>query len=308
MKYIDYKKLEPDNPNLYDNGTPFDEPDFIYDDLVGASVPYLKDKQPVVIVLIGGQSSGKTTLGIELEDIYNYLYGLPMIDLLDKKNPQYSQGAIEFLHKLPICAMEGRPVHQWDESGKYSRKNSLSEFNKNMDEAMDVLRVHQTALILVRHDINKIPKELIDHEILGVLIRCKKRNPGSGYVEAEVYDFEQIAHLIHNMKTAIASQYVFNKLVFPNFRFRFKDLSPTRSSQLDRLSSDKKKDMWAQKDIKAQGLLTINELAEEIGKAVITVRNIIRELNIKPSLTLKKKFYYSQEDIKKIKYYSKKGK
>lgn len=301
MSYIKYKEIEPNNKNLYDNGTPFDKPDMIQINLVGESIPFLKDKQPVVIVLIGGQSTGKTTLAVHLADIFNNYFQQPIMDLKIKNNTQYSQGGKEFLNKLPKCAEEGKPVHIWDESGKYSRKNSLSEFNKNMDEAMDVVRVYKTALILVRHDIHKIPKELIDHEIIGILIRCKKRKPGSGYVEAEVYDFEQINQIIYNLKNAVASQYIFNKRVFPNFHFRFKDLSTERSEQLDRLSTEKKKDMWLQKDVKSQGLLTAQELSYEIDRSVIWIKQKIKELNIKPEIILKKKFYYNQEVIPKIK-------
>lgn len=300
MKFIPHKRLEPNNTNLYDNGTPFDKPELIYQNLIGASVPYLKTKQPVFGVLIGGQSTGKTTLGIHLGDIYNFLYDKPLIDLTNEKNIQYSQGSKEFLHKLPMCGEQGLPVHEWDESGSYSRKNSLTNTNKIMDESLDVLRVHRVAVLICRHDIHKIPREIVDHEILGFLIRCKMRHPDTDYVEAEVYDFIGAQYIIDYINKGIKPQQVYNKLVYPAFHFRFKDLSPERSLLLDKLSSKKKKDMWAHKDIQSQGLMTIEELHLNIPRSKIWIKKKIKELGIEIKMNYKNKNYYSSETIKQL--------
>lgn len=300
MNYINYREIEPDNPNLYDNGTPFDKPELIYNNLIGGSIPYLKTKQPVFEVLVGGQSTGKTTLGIHFIDIYNYLYGLPLTDLSNQKNLQYAQGSREFLHKLPQCASEGYPVCEWDEAGSYSRKNSLTQDNKTMDESLDVLRVHRVAVIVCRHDIHKIPREMLDHEILGFLIRCKMRQPGSDYVEAEVYDFIGAQYIIDYINKGMKPQQVYNKLVYPAFHFRFKDLSPKRSAQLDKLCSRKKLDMWLNKDIKSQGLLNIEELHLQIPRSKVWIKNKIKELKIETKMNYKKRNYYSQDIIKTL--------
>ena len=297
MEYIKYKELEPDNKNLYDNGTPFDKPELIYDYLIGRSIRYLKGKSPVVFVLVGGQSSGKTTLGVEIIDIYNHLHKLPLMDLTNSKNPQYSQGGKDFLHKLPICGQEGFPAHEWDESGRYSRKNALTEMNKDMDEAMDVLRVHKVAIIVCRHDIHKIPKEIVDHEILGCMIRCKMRDPESDYVEAEVYDFVAVQYIIEYINKGIKPQQVYNKLVYPSFHFRFKNLSPKRSDMLDQLSSRKKIEMWTEKNIKAQGLLTKQELSDTINMSIAWLNKALKQIKANPEVVSKKRKYYSQQII-----------
>jgi hypothetical protein len=300
MKYIPYKELESENNNLYDNGTPFDKPELIYNNLIGGSIPYLKTKQPVFEVLVGGQSTGKTTLGFHFLDIYNYLYGLPLVDLSNEKNVQYSQGSKEFLHKLPLCAEQGFPAEEWDEAGSYSRKNSLTTDNKTMDESLDVLRVHRVAVIVCRHDIHKIPKEMLDHEILGFLIRCKMRKPEQDYVEAEVYDFIGAQYIIDYINKGMKPQQVYNKLVYPAFHFRFKDLSPIRSAQLDRLCSRKKKDTWANKDIKSQGLLDIDEFHLQIPRSKIWIKQKIKEIKEEPKMNYKKKNYYSKDLILKL--------
>lgn len=300
MKYIPHKEIEPDNTNLYDNGTPFDKPELIYNNLIGGSIPYLKTKQPVFEVLVGGQSTGKTTLGIHFIDIYNFLYGLPLTDLSNQKNIQYAQGSKEFLHKLPQCAQEGFPASEWDEAGTYSRKNSLTTDNKTMDESLDVLRVHRVAVIVCRHDIHKIPREMLDHEILGFLIRCKMRKPEQDYVEAEVYDFIGSQYIIDYINKGMKPQQVYNKLVYPAFHFRFKDLSPKRSAQLDVLCSRKKKDMWANKDIKAQGLLNIEELSLQIPRSKIWIKKKIKELKIECKMNHKRANYYGEDTVKRL--------
>lgn len=300
MKYINYKEIEPENINLYDNGTPFDKPELIYNNLIGGSIPYLKTKQPVFIPIIGGQSSGKTTLGIHLIDIFNFLYDRNLVDLTELKNPQYAQGNKEFLHKLPICGQQGYPAHEWDESGKYSRKNSLTNDNKTMDESLDVLRVHKVAVLMCRHDIHKIPREMVDHEILGCLIRCKMRQPDVEYVEAEVYDFIGTQYIIDYINKGMKPQQVYNKLVYPAFHFRFKDLSPNRSALLDKLCSNKKKDMWAMKDIKSQGLLSLEEITYSLPRSKEWIKKKIKELKIEVALNYKKKNYYNEDIIKKL--------
>lgn len=300
MNYIPHLELEPDNDNLYNNGTPFDKAELVYNNLIGGSIPYLKTKQPVFIVLIGGQSSGKTTLGIHLIDIYNHLFSLGLTDLTDEKNPQYAQGNKEFLHKLPICGEKGFPAHEWDEAGKYSRKNSLTNDNKAMDESLDVLRVHKVAVMMCRHDIHKIPRELVDHEILGFLIRCKMRSPNTDYVEAEVYDFIGTQYIIDYINKGMKPQQVYNKLVYPAFHFRFKDLSPERSALLDKLCSKKKKDMWAQKDIKAQGLITLNEIHLQVPRSKIWIKKKFAELKVMPKMSYKNKNYYNEDVIKQL--------
>jgi hypothetical protein len=300
MKYIPYKELEPNNTNLYDNGTPFDKPELVYHNLIEQSIPYLKTKQPVFNPVIGGQSTGKTTLGIHILDIYNYLHSQGLVDLKDIKNPQYSQGNKEFLHRLPICGEKGFHAHEWDEGGRYTRKNSLTQDNKTMDEALDVLRVHGVAVMYLRHDIHKIPKEMIDHEIIGYMIRCKMRNPESDYVEAEVYDFTGTQYIIDFINKGMKPQQVFNKLVYPAFHFRFKNLSPERSGQLDRLCSDKKLDMWKHKDIKSQGLLDIDEIHYKIPRSKVWIKKKIKELKIESKMNLKKKNYYSEDTVEKL--------
>lgn len=287
------------NPNLYDNGSPFDRLELLTKNFKQFLL-YLKDRQPIVIVVIGGQSSGKTTLGIHISDLLNKLCGLPEVTI-NKQCLQYSQGHKDFLSKLPQCAAAGYPAHQWDEAGSYSRKYSLTRDNKVLDQAMDVVRVHQTAIILVRHDINKIPKELIDHEIITMLIRCKKRVVGSGYVEAEVYDYESMCYLINYLKKEFVPQKAF-KMVFPNFHFRFKDLSPERSAALDKLSSTKKLEKWDETNIKQQNLLTFQEIAEKLNMSVAWVKAKVSELHIKESIVNKKRKYFENNVVEKLRY------
>ena len=60
--------------------------------------------------------------------------------------------------------------------------------------------------------------------------------------------------------------------------------------------------MWDQKDIKQQGLLTIEEISYRLHKSIIWIRTKIKEMNIEPKLVNKKKHYYSQEIINKLEY------
>lgn len=288
-----------ESTNLYDNGTPFDKKEII-DLNLKESIIAIKDKQPIVIIIDGGQSTGKTTLATLLADRFNHLCGKPPMDLTNK-SIQYSQGGEQFIHRLPQASDQGYPIAIYDETGDYSRKSALSKFNKTMDRAMDIIRVYRTAIIIIVHNFAKqIPNEIIDKGIATMLIHCKKRKPGIGYVNAKTYDYQGMCWIKHYMKTEIVPENAYKK-VYPNFQFRFKNLPPEREEALDRLSTKNKKDLWNNVDIKIQGLMDIKEIARNLNYSVATIRKKLLEHKIKESLISKKKKYYSQDTLQQLK-------
>ena len=279
------------NPNIYTNGTPFDKIELIDKNLKNFLIR-LKDRQPIVIIIDGGQSTGKTTLSIHLTDRLNYLSGQPIVNLDEKETIQYCFGGEQLVKKLPLCQDENKNAIVYDESGDYSRKGSLSRFNKTMDRAMDMVRIFQVAIIIVCHDFTKLPREIIDKKIASFLIHCKQRNPGSVYANAQVYDYSGMCWIQHYRKEVVVPELAYNK-VYPNFHFRFKDLSPERSSKLHTLSGTKKIELFKQSEVKLQGLINYKELGYKVGMSEAWVKAIIRKLHIKEESIYKKKKYFN---------------
>lgn len=292
MNYIDQKN----NPNLYDNGTPFDKPEVIYNFCQGA-ILNVTHNIPAVIVIDGGMGSGKTTLLIHLLDVINKLTGNPIVNLDEKDNVQYSLGAEQFLKKLPLSSAKGYKGQGYDEGGDYSRKGALSKFNRAMDQAMVMIRDFGSVIIIVVHDIAKLPSEMFSKQIVTVLIHCKQRTPGSVYSTAEAYSYVNMCYVLENKKRVVVPETAYKGR---DFHFRFKDLSPERSKQLSVLCSAKKRELWGDTTIKNKGYLNYKDIGNILGKKDRTVRKIISDLNIQPETNYNKRNYYSPKIIEII--------
>lgn len=281
------------NPNLYANGTPFDKIDLI-DKNIKQCMVRLKDRQPIVIIIDGGQSTGKTTLSIHIADRFNHHLGQSEVNLSEKENIQYAFGGDQLIKKLPLCQDSNKPCVVYDESGDYSRKGALSRFNKTMDRSMDMIRIFQVAIVIVCHDFTKLPREIIDKKIATMLIHCKQRNPNSGYANAQVYDYSGMCWIQHYKKQEVVPELAYNK-VYPNFHFRFKDLEPTRSQQLHILSGNKKVELFKQSEVKLQGLLNFKEIGYKVGMSEAWVKQQVRTLKVKEESIYKKKKYFNPQ-------------
>ena len=279
------------NPNLYNNGTPFDDIGVIDKNLKSCLIR-LKDRQPIVIIIDGGQSTGKTTLSIHIADRFNYHLGQEEVNLNEKENIQYAFGGDQLIKKLPFCQDNNKSCIVYDESGDYNRKGALSRFNKTMDRSMDMIRIFQVAIVIVCHDFTKLPREMIDKKIATLLIHCKQRSPGSGYAKAQVYDYSGMCWIQFYKKTEVVPEMAYNK-VYPNFHFRFKDLRPDRSNKLHTLSGTHKIEQFKQSEVKLQGLLNYKELAMKVGMSEIWVKNTMRKYKIKEESIYKKRKYFN---------------
>ena len=88
------------NPNLYPNGTPFENYEIVEKNIIHFILR--KDyKHPILIIIDGGLSTGKTTADIEIGDLINKKHGLPEIDLT-KETIQYAIGGEDFVRKLKL--------------------------------------------------------------------------------------------------------------------------------------------------------------------------------------------------------------
>jgi hypothetical protein len=279
--------------HLYKNGSPFDKIEIIDRNIKNCLIR-LKDRQPIVIIIDGGQSTGKTTLSVLIADRFNYHSGQSEVNLNEKENIQYAFGGDQLIKKLPLCQDNNKNAIVYDESGDYNRKGALSRFNKTMDRSMDMIRIFQVAIIIVCHDFTKLPREIIDKKIATFLIHCKQRNPGSIYANAQVYDYSSMCWIQHYKKTEVVPEVAYNK-VYPNFQFRFKDLEKSRSDKLHILSGTKKLELFKQSEVKLQGLLNFKEIGYKCGMSEAWVKGQVRQLKLKEESIYKKKKYFNPQ-------------
>lgn len=277
---------------LYDNGSPFEERELIERE-INQWIIRKNQKKHVFIILDGPQSTGKTTLGIELIDIINYKHGLKPCDLTET-GIQLSMGGEAFLTKLRLCHDNSMPVIAYDEAGDYNRKGWQSRLNKILERVIDTFRAYGIIAIFIVHDFTKLPAEVFDKRLPWCLIHLKERDTGGG--RSEWHYIRNIYYIRHVRKKTIFPEDAFN-FIHPNIKCRFKDLSPERSKLLDILSTSTKKEILDTAEIKLKGLLSIKDLSNKLNRSEPWIRAKLPKLGIKPEIKHKKIAYYSYQNF-----------
>jgi len=284
------------NPNLYPNGTPFEAIELVEKN-IDKLIIRKNEKKPVFIIIDGSSSTGKTTIGTHLGDMINKKHGLGEI-ALTKDSPQLGTGSEDFINKLIPAGKKGLPVIMFDEGGEYNRRGWASRLNKIMDKVIDTFRAYNIIIIFILHDFTELPKHVWNVKIATALIHLKERK-GLHYGRSYWYDLKSMYYIIHHRTKDVFPEESYDK-VYPNFRTKFKDLSPERSHQLDILSTAHKQSSIENQQILLEGLSNYNQLSLQIGKSEAWVRKKVRELKIRPQRIHKKKNYYSQEAISRL--------
>ena len=288
------------NPNLYANGTPFLEIEDLDKYILKKAIKEVNGKKPVVIVIGGPQSSAKTTLSVHFADRVNILTGFPLLDLTNENNPQYSQGSKNFMKKLNEARLKGYKIIVWDETASdYRRKRAISNINKILDEAMDMIRRFKMIVILVYHDFSEIPNELIRKKVITCLFQNQDRDIEHNYVSSKLYNYGKMCLIKHNLIKSIIPEYAYS--VEPNFAIKFKDLSPERSAQLEKLSSSIKDKIFESAEIRLQGYLTQEELSDKTMMSKAWVRKTLNKFNIIAERRIKKINYYPANTLERLK-------
>jgi hypothetical protein len=258
------------------------------------------NKHPVLFIIDGGLSTGKTTFAINIMDMINLKHEQKEVDLFLPANEinQYALGGEDFVKKLRMCYEKGLPVITYDEAGDFSRKGALTKFNKTLNRVFDTFRAYQIIVILVLPNFSKLSKDIFDNKIPTMLIHLKKRHKNYGV--AHFYDLKSMYYIMNNMKSDIFPEASYSK-VYPNFRTKFKDLTPERSKQLDKLSTFGKKDLLEMAEVRLQGLMSYNDLALQLEKSPLWVKTHIKALAIKPQTIIKRKLYFEQEIFLRLK-------
>jgi len=254
-------------------------------------------KKPVLPIIDGGLSTGKTTLAILLMDMINVKHGLPIVDL---DNPiQYAMGGEDFIRKLKQCYEHRLPVITYDEAGDFSRKGALTKFNKTLNRVFETFRAYQIIVIMVLPNFSKLSRDIFDNKIPSFLIHLKERKECYGV--AHFYENKSMFYIMHNMKSDIFPEASYSK-VYPNFKIRFRDLSPERSKQLDKLSTLGKREFLEMAEIKLHGLLSYDDIAMSLHKSKIWVKKKVSIMNIKPQIIYKKVKYFSNDVVSKFRF------
>lgn len=282
--------------SVYDNGLPWttgrrkdsevDKLKFCLDKLQAR----VHNGKATLIIVDGGLGEGKTTMGVHLA---SYFIGnsFSFDDVL-------YMGGEKFLKGIKVCFENNLPVILYDESGDFDKRGSMSKLNKTLGRIFDIYRAFRIIVILILPSFFALDNSLFDKNIPRLLINCHGRTKRQGNFRA--YSLYRMHWLRERAKKCVVKSDAF-RLVQPNFRGHFLNLSVARSKELDKYSTKGKLDVVDLVTIKQEGLVSYDEIALRSGLTKDTVQRKISKLGIKPSKIYKGKNYFSEEVIKHLK-------
>lgn len=286
-----------DYKTKYKNGTPFEDYEKVKKN-IQRFIIRKNNKKPVFIVIDGASSSGKTTLAIHLADLINKEHGLPEIEI-SKESIQLGTYSEDFIKKLTKAGEKGYPVIIFDEGGEYNKRGWATKLNRILDRVMDTFRAYKIIIIFILHDMNELPQHIWNIKLPTCLIHLKERPDNKKYGISMWYDLKSMYYIKHYRRTDIFPEASYDK-VYPNFRTKFLDLPPERSKALDTVSTTHKKQDLIKKEIELQGLLSYEDIHQQIGMSIIWIKKKIKELKILPERIFKKRKYFNQTIINRL--------
>ena len=198
----------------------------------------IKKNKASAIVIDGQMGEGKTTFAVRLLEEYQHRKHI-------NYERQYAVGGDDFIKKLELCVDNGERAIIYDEAGDFSKKNTLSKFNKSLDMVFQTFRTYKILVIIVLPFFQDLDRGIYDRGVIRVLFNCHSRTEERGFIR--VYNLRRIFFLLDYMrrKQPPVRQMAYFKAT-PNFRSSFTDLPKDRSDELDLISTLQKRERLRQ--------------------------------------------------------------
>jgi hypothetical protein len=248
----------------------------------------VKENKPCIIVVDGGLGLGKTTLAVEVGD---FIEGKP-IDL----KYQLSMGGNDFQEKLQICQEQRLKVLIYDEAGDFSKRSTMTRFNRNLERIFDTFRTYKIIVIMCLPGFFELDRHIYSTKVVRMLIHLGERHKLGKY---SVYSLADIEWMLYHYKKLPLKSAVYNAQI-PCFIENFETLSPERQGDLDRLSTAAKKEILGNNVLAARGLRSLEDIAKDCGITISGLKNYVRQINLIPEIVYKKKNYYSEGATKTL--------
>lgn len=276
---------------LYNHGLPFSQK---LAENLDKLIARVKSKKASLMVIDGGIGEGKTTLAIEAADYINKVNGINEVILKKKECCQLGLGGADFIKKLRICYNKKLPVIIYDEAGDFNKRGSLSRFNAMINRTFETFRAFQIIVILVLPSFAVLDQDIFDKQIPRLLLHLKDRNDLYGNFDA--YSLYRMLLLRGRMKNMNIKNFAFT-FIWPNFRGHFLDLTPQRSRELDKLSTDNKLSLLQKSEIEIDGLMNYSQIGNKLMRSIRWVKQVINKLKLKPARTIKRAKYFNEETV-----------
>ena len=198
----------------------------------------IKNNKASAVVIDGQMGEGKTTFAVKLLEEYQSRKRI-------NYSMQYAVGGDDFIKKLELCVDNKLGAIIYDEAGDFSKKNTLSKFNKSLDMVFQTFRTYKILIIIVLPFFQDLDRGIYDRGVVRILFNCNGRTETKGFVR--VYNLRRLFYLLDYMrrKQPPVRQMCYFKTT-PNYREGFLDLPKERSSELDEISTLQKRERLRQ--------------------------------------------------------------
>ncbi len=276
--------------------TPFDNY-IIIDNLMKWKSRVFEKQLASVILIDGGLGKGKTTLAVHIASILN---GSP----IDFKI-QLALGGDQLMEKMLLCHEKGIHVVVYDEAGDFNRRGALTKFNAQLNRVFEVCRAFKIIIIMVMPCIKTLDNDLFNNGIVRGLFHVSDKFEKYNVVWA--YSVYRAHYLLQSLKDSkknpvVGKAYIKTR---PNFKFKCKNLSSSRSTLLEKYSTDSKLDVLQKSVVQLEGLSTVKEISKTIGMSVEWINKIAAKNKIIPTKRFKNRRFYSVEQIEQFQSYIK---
>jgi len=249
-------------------GTPFSN-EVITDNLKIINERVTKKNLASVILIDGGLGKGKTTTAVQMA---SFIQGSP-IDF----NKQLALGGGELMDKLIICQKEKLPVLVYDEASDFNRRGALTKFNAEVNRVFDVCRAFKVVILVVLPCVVVLDKDLFNKGIVRAVIHVADKS--KNFNLCWVYSAYRACYLVRDLKDSKKNPVLGKAYLKTHFNFDFRtyDLIKDRSKELEKFSTASKLKVLRNSTVRLQGLINMDQIAEQLGMSKgwvsLTIRN-----------------------------------
>lgn len=303
-----------DNGRLFDNGYAFSDDfkrnleDLHKNCVVGTGKRFRVF--PGVVIVDGGQGTGKTTAVTNWLDYLNHLSGKGPVSLEPNYHPQIARGQKEFFTNLEECKRQKLPGLLYDEAGDYTRAGHNSRENRKLGEVFDQIRETRVIIFIVLPQQAVLPHSIFFDNKVQFIAHLSRIEDYDELNKLVIYPWgddstgPRSGNFLRNKSNTTPSAFV--SFVYSNIRpdhhtYVRLGLTEDRANKLDALSSAGKSKLRIEAGLQAQGLISSNDLRQRFGLSVSQLKYMFNKNNIKPTQTVGVKNYYKDTVLELIK-------
>jgi len=238
-----------------------------------SQIERINNKKASLVILDGGVGSGKTHAGVNIGDWLNK--GLDG-DFMDLKI-QYATGGDDFEDKFSKCMKHKKKIIIYDEAGDFNRRGSITKFNQRLNRIFETYRTFEILVILILPTFAVLDNQLFINKIPRLLINCHNK-VNDKYTRFRAYSLNRMFWLKHYFEKLVVKPQAY-AIEKPNFRGIIRPLSKERALQVDKLSSDSKKEIF---NVQKKGEFNKYDLGKLFNYPGNTIRTMLSVAKISP--------------------------